>query len=423
VKKVKLTQRYNSLLLPVIVLLFAVSITGSFFLIKKTLQNELDGVLLRSRGRMESFVKQNNQLPTVSIFNDQEVSFEKENILSKDTGFTSATQFIAEQGKNHISRRLSFNLSVKDQLYKISISQPLEGTRHLTILITIIALVTIVLTFLIFFLVNRYMLRGIWHPFFESLDAMKAFRIDDQSKLAFPSSSIQEFQLMVEHFETVTMNARREYRSLKEFSENASHEIQTPLSIIRSNLELLLQEPLTEAQCEALQFINAAVGKLSKVQQALLLLTKIENKQFQQTVEIDVEEELKNKLLEFEELWNVRQISFSSELHPSRIFANKDLFDVLLNNLFSNATRHNVPNGSIHVFARSNQIEISNTGNNGALDQDKVFKRFYKSTVNGNNNGLGLSIVKEICVASGITINYSYSKKSHRFLLEWQNGQ
>ena len=64
-------------------------------------------------------------------------------------------------------------------------------------------------------------------------------------------------------------------------------------------------------------------------------------------------------------------------------------------------------------------LQISNTGTNQPLDPERVFKRFYKGTPNGENNGLGLSIIKEICEVSDIRINYFYQKEQHHFELSW----
>jgi signal transduction histidine kinase len=207
---------------------------------------------------------------------------------------------------------------------------------------------------------------------------------------------------------------------LKLFSENASHEIQTPLAIIRSKLDLLIQdEGLTEKQSDLLQGAFSSVSKLSRIQQSLLLLTKIDNKQFAGNSQIIMTQEVRNKIEEFRELWANKGIVVSEEIQESEIHCNKELLEILLNNLFSNATRHNVANGLIKIKLEEREFQLSNTGPAEALDVNRLFRRFYKGNMHGDNNGLGLSIVKEICDVSSILMTYDYLDNMHCFKLEW----
>ncbi|MGG9961818.1 sensor histidine kinase [Ferruginibacter sp. SUN106] len=416
----KLITKYNRFLFPVLVFLFIVSTISSYYLIKEVLQNELDEILLRSKGRIENYVAEYHAVPVINSFDDQKAIFEKINGPLKDSGFQSATQFIPEQNKEHLSRKLVFPLQVGKEMYKVTISEPLEGTRHLTKVIVKIAIVTIFITLLLFILINRSLLTKIWQPFYQSLTAIKSFDINAKDKLKFPATAINEFNLMNSHFNMATENAVRDYKNLKEFSENASHEIQTPLAIIHSKLDLMVQqENLSEKQSELLRSVYSSVNKLSKLQQSLLLLTKIDNRQFQNNAAVELSGEIKNKIIQFQELWQNRAITYNIEVRETILHINKELLDILLDNLFGNATRHNIPGGTINIMLKDTMLQISNTGANQSLDPERVFKRFYKSIPNGENNGLGLSIVKEICEVSAIHINYFYQNEKHYFELSW----
>ncbi|MBS1655450.1 MAG: HAMP domain-containing histidine kinase, partial [Bacteroidetes bacterium] len=246
----KLTTRYNRFVIPSITIVFLISIVSSYFLIRNVLQNELDGIILRTKSRIETYIQQNHRVPDISSFNDQVIHFEKLSGPLSDSGFHSTTQYIPEQNKNHISRLLIFHTSINNEQWKVTISQPLEGTRHLTILIAKIAVVTISFTLLLLIIINRRVLNRVWEPFYQSLEQIKTFKVNNNISPSFPESGIEEFKLMNTHFKQAADNASRDYRNLKEFSENASHEIQTPLAIMRSNLDLLTQENMTEKQSE-----------------------------------------------------------------------------------------------------------------------------------------------------------------------------
>jgi signal transduction histidine kinase len=413
----KLTTRYNRFVIPSITIVFLISIISSYFLIRKVLQNELDEIILRTKSRIETYIQQNNRIPGISTFNDQIIHFEKLNGPLTDSGFHSTTQYIPEQNKNHISRLLIFHTKINNEQWKVTISQPLEGTRHLTILIAKIAIVTISFTLLLVIIINRRVLNRVWEPFYQSLAQIKTFKVNNNVSPSFPESDIEEFKLMNIHFKLAADNASRDYRNLKEFSENASHEIQTPLAIMRSNLDLLTQENMTEKQSELLESVYSAVSKLSRLQQSLLLLTKIDNRQFTQSEDIRLDEAVKEKINQFQELWHNKNIHSSADLGCSVINTNKELLDILLNNLYSNATRHNLPRGSIHTELKENCLIISNTGIDQPLDPERIFRRFYKNSLQTESNGLGLSIIKQICDTSSFNISYKFENGWHRFII------
>ncbi len=225
---------------------------------------------------------------------------------------------------------------------------------------------------------------------------------------------------MNNHFYMAAENAARDYKNLKEFSENASHEIQTPLAIIHSKLDLLVQqESLTEIQSELIRSVYISVNKLSALQKSLLLLAKLDNRQFYQNSEIRLDEKLKNKIEEFQDFWKSRGITTNVEMGAAKININTELLEILLNNMMSNATRHNITNGLINIKLNQGMLEITNTGINKPLDTEKLFKRFYKDIPTGDNNGLGLSIVKEICAVTYMHVSYTFRNQQHCFCLAW----
>jgi len=207
---------------------------------------------------------------------------------------------------------------------------------------------------------------------------------------------------------------------LKAFTENASHEIQTPLAIINSKLDLLMQdERLTDTQSQALHEAGSALQRLSRLNKSLLLLTRIENKQFNETSNIDLHKRIEEKLSELKELIDDKNIEVNRNLKNSNINMNSDLADILLNNLIGNAIRHTSKNGQISITLSPKELTIQNSANGVALPKQELFNRFYKPVSSNDGNGLGLSILKQICDASGYSISYNFINEKHEFSIHF----
>jgi signal transduction histidine kinase len=263
-------------------------------------------------------------------------------------------------------------------------------------------------------------LRRLWQPFYATIAAMRSFKLGRVRDVKLPATNISEFIFLNENLKDTIQKAEEEYLALKEFTENASHELQTPLAVIRSKLDLLIQKKdLSEAQSEELREIYLSVRKMSQLSRSLLLMTKIGNQQFSQVSDINLKERIEDKTRQFQELWNNSRIHLRCHLEEAYMKANEDLVDILLNNLLSNASRHNIKGGSVDIHLQDRQLSVANTGMLKALDPNKVFQRFYKEQAHSQHNGLGLSIIKQICEQSHIHIGYSYENGNHVFRLVW----
>jgi signal transduction histidine kinase len=426
----KLTTLYYRHIVPAVMVLFLAVIVSAYFLIRHALQRELDLGLLRSKSRIENYVKTYGRLPQVSSFDDQHVQFAAGSAAAAGSSAAGSSAagadtlsntmlFIPEQHKMHISRKLSFSLLLDGKYWGVTISQPLEGTRHMTILVGEITVVTILVTLFFFMLVNRRVLSKIWRPFYRSLELIGSFKVDDRAAVVYPETDIEEFRLMNVHFRKAAENASRDYRNLREFSENASHELQTPLAIMRSNLDLLLQEGMTERQSELMQGVYAAVRRMKRLQESLLLLTKIDNRQFGGVDDIRLDLVVSDKVQQLQELLHARSLHCRLDLEEASVPANRELLDILLNNLFSNAIRHNIRDGEIHAQLDRHSLRVSNTGTREPLDGSRIFRRFYKRSSQADNNGLGLSIIKQICDTTAMKVQYAFAEGWHSFTISW----
>ena len=155
-----------------------------------------------------------------------------------------------------------------------------------------------------------------------------------------------------------------DYQSLKRFTEDASHEIQTPLAVIQSKLETLMQYPdLKKDQAELINSAYVYTLRISKLTQTLLLLTKIANDQFPEKKDINMAELIEEKIKMFEDHISEKSLKLNKEINPECILeTNFFLAESLVINLIGNAVKHNVKKGMINIKLDKKHLEISNSG-------------------------------------------------------------
>jgi len=416
----KLFTKYNRVNLFATIIIFLLSSTAFYFAIRYILINQVDDDLRIEQREIETYVKEHNTLPESISVKDQKISYVLSGTYLQKRKFETIAGNKIESNEKDLYRILQFGVIANGNIYLATVAKSLEGADDLTHSILLISSGTILLILAASFIINSVLLKRLWQPFYNSLNVLKNFRVDRKQSLNFPSTQIDEFAFMNETIRKTTNQAQQEYSLLKEFTENASHEMQTPLAIIRSKLDLLIQdENLSEGQSKSMQSAYGAIEKLSKLNQSLLLLAKIENNQFAETTTIHLKQKLEEKLDAFHELWQNQGISVSSSLADATVSVNSELMDILLNNLLSNATRHNFPGGCINIILKGKTVEIANSSNEKELNSQQMFLRFFSQDKKSRFNGLGLSIIKQICDVSGLSIRYFFTGNEHRFILSW----
>lgn len=205
------------------------------------------------------------------------------------------------------------------------------------------------------------------------------------------------------------------YNSQKQFIENASHELQTPIAISINRLELLAEKnEMTEGNLETIGQVIQTLERLTRLNKSLLLLSKIENRQFEETETVSINkifQDINEEFSDFAEFKNITiSIHESGQLHA---VMQKDLASILISNLMKNAIVHNHTSGTLDIEITGSYFEISNSGSAIALNKDSIFKRFHKDSDDKNNTGLGLAIVKAIVDLYGLQVEYSFDGK-HR---------
>lgn len=415
----KLFGKYTRIILVVTISIFLVASLAFYVTLKYVQLQQIDADLEIEEEEIQLYIQKYKHLPRMMSVEDQLIHFTPASQPFRERYFTRSW-LKDEQGNSEDFQQLIFGVEAEGKWYQVTVSKSLEETDHLITATFGITAVTILAILVSLLLINRLVLKRLWKPFFQTLNIVKDFKLDNSAPLSFPKTDTEEFSTMIQTLEESIGQARTDYLTLKTFSENAAHEIQTPIAIIRSKIDLLMQgEGITEHQSKTLQTVSKSIQRLSRLNTSLLLLAKIENRQYAQKETVLLKEKLEEKMESFQELWQMRAITVEADLHPAIVTMNKELVDILLNNLFSNATWHNRDGGKIIVRLRARTLEIGNLSNEAELDVQYVFQRFYKPSPAGDHNGLGLSIIKQISEASGVDIHYRYDEGLHVFEFSW----
>jgi len=268
-----------------------------------------------------------------------------------------------------------------------------------------------------FVLITRIVSSRLWKPFYSSISLIDSFEIGKKALPDFNQTSTLEFeQLNQALVKLISQNIKALERE-KEFTQNASHELQTPVAIIQTKLDLLLQSPgLTEGQANILQQLYEATSRLFRINKNLLLLAKIENTQFSNKQKVNVLEIIRDVLPYFEEQAEEKSLVIHTDQLSDRfVKANKGLTEILINNLIMNAIRYNICEGSIIMTLSRDAFVIENTGNPQPLDADSIFRRFSGSVAHPQGAGLGLAIVKKIADLHHWKAHYAHRNGKHVF--------
>lgn len=257
--------------------------------------------------------------------------------------------------------------------------------------------------------------KKLWKPFYKTLDKIEDYSLEKGALPEFEETNTLEFNRLNKNITKLLSKNLTVYKQQKEFIENASHELQTPLAVFRSQLDLLMQDKdLTEEQTTIVQSLYDVSSRMTRLNKNLLLLAKIENQQYQTLQEFDFSELLNNQIYILKNLAEEYGIEFSVDIKNSiKINANITLTESLINNLIVNAINHNISEGSIKIIVSQDSFSVMNTGEDKPLDQNKIFNRFSRTSERKRGVGLGLSIVYQICKFHSWNLTYEYENNLH----------
>lgn len=272
-----------------------------------------------------------------------------------------------------------------------------------------------------FIRLNRNISKSVWKPFDQTLSKLKSFDLSANKAMAFEPTAIEEFEQLNTTVSRLIAKNISTYNQQKAFVANASHELQTPIALLKSKLDLLLQdEKLNATQSELVDAIQIPLARLTRVNKNLLLLARIENSTYSDVEEMDFSEKVEKSEELLQDYIAEKILIFKKKGSSICHFqCSKFLAETLVNNLLSNAIRHTPQHGEIIVEWNTSGFSFKNSGK-VPLSQDSLFKRFAISTTQTTNSGLGLAIVKEICVQNSWEVRYSFADSFHNFSIDIQ---
>lgn len=265
----------------------------------------------------------------------------------------------------------------------------------------------IIITMLV---VNTILIRRIWAPFYKTIEQLKRFRLGSKYTFNAPETKVKEFTALNETIDLLLQRNQEVFESQKQFIENASHELQTPLAICINKLELFAESTdISEQEMESIASVLNHLERMTRLNKSLLLLSKIENNQFEISEPVNLNEMLSRTLNDLEDFSTHKQVTLTfDDIETLRPRIPTDLAQILLSNLIKNAIVHNYGGGNVKITADKGALEIQNTGMPQALDIEKIFSRFYKNSASGQSTGLGLAIVKAITDIYKLKISYHF---------------
>lgn len=413
-----------------VLVILLMSIPVYYFIVDTIWQNELDEhnkTIAEKTAYEFNHLKLSNEMlhESIKLWNSIQPETNIENIKAKvpqnDEYFTveKAETFAAEPEIERY-RCLKKVVYINNKPFLFTVQTNIEESRETIAAIALntaffFAIIVVGLLFL-----NRRLSVVVWNPFRNTLEKLKNFNLNHQSKIEFEKTDITEFEELHQSLSKLIEHSISVYKTQKEFTENASHELQTPLAIIKHKLDILLQnEDLTSKQYEIAEDINKALTRSSRINKNLLLLAKIENSQFDISENILLNNVIGQSCEMLEEHFYQKNI----KVHSSRevevfISGNMSLTEVLINNLIVNAIRHTTQNGFIDMKLMDSSFQIVNSGT-AKLNEDFLFKRFSRLSTDSNGSGLGLAIIYEICKFQNWEIIYTFEKNQHIFTVNF----
>lgn len=422
----KLLSIANRYYLLTLVIVFLIGSTAAYYILKSIINREFNQKLFAEKEQLIYELHTYEDLQDNYYLNIGDI-IELEEVASDpqiEPYLRDTTMYHPYEKREMPFRMLTFSDRFNGRFYRVTITKSLLPNQDLIEGVSEIMLGLITVLALSLGLLNRYIFQKLWQPFYQILGQLKSFNITKPQPVAFQETRVEEFKELETAIDKMINKSIRDYKTLKEFTENTSHEIQTPLAIIRSKAENLLQEPLPEANLTDIGKIYEAAGRLSRLKEGLLTISRIENKLYVEQEPLHLRGFLEERLEAFRELIELKELETETGFAAAPVLRmNSDLAFILFSNLLSNAIKHNIQGGKIAVQLENNRFRIANTGPAPDVPTEELFDRFKRSGRQKDSTGLGLSLVKRIAELYEMTVRYEFREGWHELTLVWGTGK
>tara|TARA_B110000211_G_C14063903_1_gene546833 strand:+ start:239 stop:1507 length:1269 start_codon:yes stop_codon:yes gene_type:complete len=413
-----LNKTTSYFLIPAIVIIIVCAIT-QFLMVNSRIIERVDKQLLKEKkliirqlkdleGTEEKINLYKTLKSDIDLIEDVEVSKTKER-------FYSSEYFDIEDNESIPIRVLEFSSEIQERTFKVKIRKPLDKTRDFIYGLVGANILLFAGLIIISIIVNRFISRQVWKPFYETLEKLEKFNISYPIISKSQPTNIYEFDLLNNEIEFLIKKITRDFNNYKHFIENVSHELQTPIAVIKSKLDLLIQSKvLQESEHIQLGSITSNLNKLTRINQSLILLLKIENQLFAQREENNVSELLYASFKNFDDIIEIKELDLSIKISKNLMINCHSLMaETLFDNLVKNSIKHNIQKGFIKIYESEGKLIIQNSGVQLTSKPEFLFERFKKESKNSDSSGLGLSIVHQICKTNNFSVKYINQKDLH----------
>ena len=338
-----------------------------------------------------------------------------------DLKYYDAEIFIPEKNEMEPARVMTTIFQNKNGIYyELKVTTPtiekedlFESILRWIIILYLILLITI-------FGLTIWIFHQSMRPLYALLRWLDKYTLGQKDTSVPENTKILEFHKLSTAIQQAAHRSEELFERQKQFIGNASHELQTPLAVVGNRIEWLLDNTeLSETQMNEMFKMQQTLRHIVRLNKTLLLLTKIDNGQFPENIELDIAKVLNEQISIYDEIYVSRNITCTINSEPLVVRMNESLASTLIINLLKNAYIHTPENGNIKVNIHNRTLSVFNNGDT-PLDSDHIFDRFYQGTKKEGSTGLGLALVKAICNYYELNIEYRFEQMQHCFSVRWK---
>lgn len=391
-----------------------------YFYFEKALRHDVKEEIVFDKMHWQDFLKrQKKDSPSFTLYSPEIIIYKTQKPLELSPSIKDTLIFQEYEHENDLYSQLSQVVPVNQDHYFILIRKSLLPKNKLVKHISQIMGLVLFTVFLVTLVLNWVINKRMWGPFYRTIVNLKNLNLHILNPVHYEKSSIKEFNDLNQSLELMTHQIQKDFKTLKEFTEDAAHEMQTPLSIAQNKLEILIQDPeLKENQVQTIIQTSEALNRLNRLNSSLLLMAKIDNSQFTADKPISASPILDKYLLLFQEFILDKSIQVQKSIKEDFwIIINPLLADTLISNLLGNAIKYSIKGGIINIESEKDRLLIRNQSEEGEIEPNRIFKRFNRMDKPNslNSNGLGLSIIKKITDNHQLQLIYYYEAGFHEF--------
>jgi signal transduction histidine kinase len=405
------------------VVIFLITSIGMYYLVSDAVYDELDNHLLQHKvdilnqvqGDPASLQKIRN-LGGLGSYEWVEINPYDGSIKPNANRFaTIDTVRNPDEVKSEAYRRLATTISVNDRYYNLRIYEEVAAWQNISKTILLSVLAGLLIWILLLYLVNQMAFDRILSPFYDTVDTLETISDPTDFDERFPDSTTYEIDVLNKALNRMMNEIRSSFEDQKKFIQNASHELLTPLSIIRQKAEKILSQSdkLDRQTVQSASEIQQTAVRLSRLSNALLLISRVENKQYELDEQVEITSVTDEVLEELEDFISLKNIEVEKDLgNTITVEGNKELIHSAVYNIVQNAVKFSPQGSTIRIVTNgsgsNHELKVTDQGPGIPEELKKsLFDRFKKG--NGPANeltknsgmGLGLSLVKSICKLHG----------------------